>query len=95
MTVMTILSLSKRTIEGWVQMPTILGGPPSNIQIKRSTDIQGTLDSIEELMDLKGSLHCNLKIIHSVEPTRYAFIKGDMKPDEFRDRVAEVCREFC
>ena len=92
---MTILSLSKRTIEGYVTMPTILGGEPSRIEVKRNTDIQGTLDSVEELMDLKGSLYCCLKVIHNIEPTRYAFIKGDMKPDEFREKVAEVCRELC
>lgn len=91
---MTILSLSNRTIEGFVKIPSILGSD-SKIEVRKDNNIQGTLDSIEELMDLKGKLYCHLKIVHQQTPTRYAFIKGEMSSNEFRDKVTEVCKELC
>lgn len=91
---MTILSLSNRLIEGYVSMPSILG-ERVKIEINRGKDIQGTLDSIEELMDLKGSLFCDIKIIHTSNFTRYGFVQGDMTSVEFREAVTKVCKEFC
>lgn len=91
---MTILSLSNRLIEGYVTMNYIVGGE-AKIEIKRGKDIQGTLDSIEELMDLKGSLFCNIKITHRGDFTRYGFVSGEMTSHDFREAVTKVCKELC
>lgn len=91
---MTILSLSNRLLEGYVTLPSIIG-ERVKIEIKRDKDIQGALDEIEELMDLKGSLFCNIKIIHKSDLTRYGFVYGEMTSNEFREAVAKVCQEFC
>ena len=88
---MTILSLSNRLIEGYVTIPSTIGDKVK-IEITRGKDIQGTLDSIEELMDLKGSLICDIKIIHSSDITRYGFVQGQMTSWECREAVAKVCK---
>ena len=81
-------------MEGYIKLPSIIG-ERVKIEISRDKDIQGTLDSIEELMELKGSLFCNIKIIHKSNFTRYGFIEGEMTSSEFREAVAKVCKEFC
>ena len=90
---MTILSLSNRLIEGFVEMPLIVGSR-TKLEVKRNHDIQGTIDSIKELMDLKGQLKCNLKIVHTGDFTRYRFIKGEMNSEQFEEKLNEVCREL-
>ena len=91
---MTILSLSNRFIEGYVNLPSIIGSQ-SRIEVKRNSDIQGTLDSIKELMDLKGKLKCNLKITWKGDFTRYNFINGTMNSSELEDKLEVICKEFC
>lgn len=90
---MTILSLSNRFIEGYIEMSTIINSW-TKIEVKKSSDIQGTLDSLKELMDLKGNLKCNLKVTYKGQITRYGFVKGEMGADELESKLSKLCEEL-